>query len=372
MKSGYKRLLIFLSFIVIVLLANSFLLNFLSGYKITVFILVLFAIFHKVFVFERDRHRYLEDLIFEVFLFIMTFFILYYLIGLISGLARIPNYYTVNGIFGIILPIILYTIVREIFRYNMLCKADDSRICTIGVILVFILFDLSNNLFYLGFDSQYGLLRFVALLLLPAISENICYSYITKRTGYIPIIVFELIMTLYPYLIPIIPNPSEYVVSIIYLIIPVLFALRIGKFFNLKKDDRIPSDYHKRKYRGILGPALIVLAMVYFYSGYFRFYAIAIAGNSMTPNLRKGDIVIVDQKYRDLEVGDVIAFRQNKVIIVHRIIKIVEIDDEYFYYTQGDANNHMDDLVIDKDMVIGKTINRIPLVGYPTVWFGEM
>ena len=161
--------------------------------------------------------------------------------------------------------------------------------------------------------------------------------------------------------------------AIIYLVVPVLFALRIARFFNRKKDEVLPSDYKKKKLKGIVVPVILIMAMVYLYSGYFRFYAIAIASGSMEDKIHKGDVVIVDQdyNYKDLEIGDVIAYRHEKIIVVHRIAKKVEIGDSYYYYTKGDANNNMDDLVIEEDVFIGKVRYKIPYIGYPTVWFNE-
>ena len=159
--------------------------------------------------------------------------------------------------------------------------------------------------------------------------------------------------------------------SVIYLLVPVLFAYKISKFFNLKKDDLIPRDYMKKKFTGIMLPTIIIIILVYFYSGYFRYFAIAIASGSMEPKIYRGDIVIVDQKFSNLKKGDVIAFKQNNIIIVHRIVKIIKYDKSNLYYTKGDANNKMDDFITEKDMIVGKVKIKLPLIGYPTVWFNR-
>ena len=269
----------------------------------------------------------------------------------------------------LLLPLTLYCILREYFRYNMLCKADGNKLCTILVVITFIFFDVSNDYFSVHFDSNFAILRFCALSLLPALSKNISYSYVTKKVGYKPIILFDLVFVLYQYVIPIIPNPNEYLLSIIILLVPVLFAFRIVRFFNLKKLDRIASDYKKNKAVGMAVPLFLVLVMIYFYSGYFKFYAIAIASGSMSPIIGKGDVVVVDRKFNELEVGDVIAFKKENLIIVHRIVKILEIDDKLYYYTKGDANAEKDNWVIFDDSVIGRVVFNLPYIGYPTLWF---
>ena len=371
MKIGYKRLLLFSLMIIAILLINTFFINFLLGYKRIILISILLCIFKFCFILEKDKHRYMKDILFEILVYSLTFFLLYYLLGFVVGLAKNQNYLTIAGMKDIILPLVLYCIVREIFRYNMLCKADGNKLCTIIVIVLFIMFDITNDIYYTNFISQRETLKFIALNLLPAISTNISYSYISKQMGYKPIILFDLVFKLFFYLVPIIPNPSEYIVSIIYLIYPIVFTLRLFKFFNQKKMDIIPRDYHKKKFKGALIPVIIVLILIYFYSGYFRFYSIVIASGSMEPNINIGDVVIVDQKATKFDVDDVIAYKQENIIIVHRIAKKINLGDSYYYYTKGDANSSMDDFVIEADMIVGKVNYKIPYLGYPTIWFSK-
>ena len=373
MKKGYKKLLFFSFIIIVLILCNTFIINFLSGYKIVLFLTILLLIFNRVFVIEKDRHLYFKDILFEIFMFSMAFFILYYLMGLFVGLAKTANYLSFYSIKVIILPLILYCVLREVFRYNMLCKADNNKLCTILVIVLIILMDISNDYYYADFNTSYDILRFIALVFLPAISKGLSYSYISKKMGYKPVIIFDLVFSLYKYVFPLIPNPNEYIVSIICLVTPILFAFRIVKFFEVREKHKLPSDYKKLKLKGIALPLAVLLVLVYFYSGYFRYFTIAIASGSMEPMIKKGDVVIADQKFdsKKLEIGQVIAYKKNGVIIVHRIVKKIKLGDSYIYYTKGDANSNMDDFVIEEDMIVGRVNHKISYIGYPTVWFNN-
>lgn len=373
MKSGYKRLLLFLAVLFVIVLINTFFINFLSGYGIVAFLIIVLFIFHKLFIIEKDRNPNIKNMMFEVFIFLIAFFILYYLLGLVVGLAKTSSHLNYNGIKDILLPIILYSILREVFRFNMLSKAENNYICTILVVILLILLDVTNTFYYSNFDSQFDMLRFVALAFLPAISKNIAYSYISKHVGYKPIIVFDLIFSLYGYIVPIVPNINEYVTSMVYILVPILLAFRFFYVFERRLNNKVTSDYKKFKFKTLLATLLIIFIIIYFYSGYFRYYAVAIATGSMHPNIKKGDVVIIDQKYPydNLKVGQVIAVRKEGVIIVHRIEKRIKINNEYFYYTKGDANRHTDNYIIDKDMVMGLVNKKIPYIGYPTVMFNE-
>ena len=114
-----------------------------------------------------------------------------------------------------------------------------------------------------------------------------------------------------------------------------------------------------------------IIILVYFYSGYFRFYAIAIATGSMSPGIRRGDIVIIDKKDKKIKESDIIAYKKVQTIIVHRVIQKIRLKDTYIYYTKGDANNNKDDFVIEEDMILGKVKYKIPFIGYPTILFNK-
>ena len=115
-------------------------------------------------------------------------------------------------------------------------------------IVLFILFDLNYNTIPRSFVDNYSVLKYVALILLPTISKNLSYTYVSKKMGYKPIIIFDLVFSLYPYIIPVLPNPSEYVMSIIYLLVPIFFAFRLVNFFEKNNDNLLSSDYHKIKF----------------------------------------------------------------------------------------------------------------------------
>jgi len=97
----------------------------------------------------------------------------------------------------------------------------------------------------------------------------------------------------------------------------------------------------------------------------------AITSSSMWPALKKGDLVLVKAVQKDeLEVKDIIVYRNEKGFTIHRII---EINGEKII-TKGDANNISDVAITYKD-VVGKTLSwssgnpiRIPSMGYISIW----
>ena len=73
-----------------------------------------------------------------------------------------------------------------------------------------------------------------------------------------------------------------------------------------------------------------------------------------------------------LEMHGIIYFdmedTQDKVTVIHRIIKIELNEGKKEFYTKGDANNSEDNYpIIEKD-IIGTAIFKVKYLGYPTVW----
>ena len=371
----YFRITLFLLILLLILGINSFIYNFLSNYYMIAFLLIILVIFKIFFGFEKDRHRYIKDIIIDLFINLLTFFILYYLLGIIITFARTPNYYSWYGFINFILRIILFIVLREILRYQILNKCDGSKIATILSIFCFVFLDITNNFYFYNFESKYNIFIFLALYLLPSLSNNLLATYLTKKVGYKPVIFFMMFMTLYAYLLPIIPNPNKYISSVINFVFPLIILYKEYNFFKKESDEEIERHYNKVNISFLVISLVITIILVYFTSGYFHYHAIAVASGSMSPLIDKGDVVVIekiDNKYDSLKIGDVIAFEYSNVIIVHRIINIVHDRGEYFFYTKGDANENDDNFVVNGNMVEGIVNNKIPFIGLPTVWLNEL
>ncbi len=375
MKKGYKKLLLFELIIFLILILNSFVWNILTKYTIILFLIIILIIFKFIFGFEKDKHRYTKDIILDTIIFLITFFLLYYLLGVIIGFAKSGNHYTINGLKTFIIPITSLILLEEYFRYMIMCKAEGNRIVIITTILLFTFIDTTSAIYYTSFNSTYNTFIFIALSLLPAISKNIGFSYLVTKIGYKPLILYQLTISLYYYLIPIVPNPDKYISSIIQFALPILYCYKNYTFLQKTHDEKLERDYKKKKVFPISVSIIIVSIIVYLTSGYFHFWSIAVASGSMEPKISKGDVVIIekiDNNYKKLKKGDIIAYKYKNVIIVHRIINIIEEKNKYYFYTKGDANNKEDNFVIKEDMVIGEVNHKIPFIGKATVWLNEI
>ena len=374
MKKSYIKIILFIFTFSFILVLNSLKFKMLGQIGLDIVLLLSLVIMYFTFGFEKDRHRYSKDIILEIIIILIAFFLFYYLSGILIGFAKNTNYVTINSFCNIIIPIIFYFFIKEFLRYQLLMKSSESKTLIIITCIFFIIIDnvVPFSAHSLGFNKDTFLL--IALTFLPSISENILCSYLSLNLGYKPGIVYLLIMQLYKYLLPIIPNPNEYLYSLIFLIFPLIVLVRIENWFKKDRIENVVLDNYRQSKKELLfflPLTIFICVLIYVVSGYFRYYAVAVASGSMEPEISKGDIVIVDKNYNEINVGDVLAYKHDQKVIIHRVYRIIKTNDEYFIYTKGDANNDYDKYKITEDLFIGIVKIKIPLIGYPTVLVNE-
>ena len=257
----------------------------------------------------------------------------------------------------------------------IISKCFDEKWLLVTTCILFINLDLLGKYDLSSFSTKYDTFIFIAIIFLPIISRNILCTYLSYKVGYKPVILYSLLTGLYGYLMPIIPNPNQYIYSIVWLVIPFILLYRMYKYFHKEKHDlKIERDYHKKKFGTLILPTVFMIIIVYFVSGYFHYHAIVVASGSMETSISKGDVVIIEKvkDQTDIELNQIIAYHYNKIIVVHRLVKKINVDGEPIFYTKGDANEEVDNYKITKDMIIGIVNIKIPYIGYPTVWINEL
>ena len=377
---SYYIIFSFETIIMFLAILNSFNSSLSNVYVLPFILFICDVIFFFVLGFEKSNKRLNKIVSFDVFMYSMIFLILYYLFGIIIGYAESNNYLTLYGLTVFIIPTILKIIFKEHLRNSLLTKSGDNKFLIIYTALLFIMIDIFPALSILKISNTHDTFLFIALVLLPSITTNILATYINIKVGYIPVIIYLLIFSLYQYIVPIVPDPNEYLKAIIDFVLPILILFKVRKNINKYSEERqeIDRNYNRPTIILLIIPIVLIIIIIYFVSGYFKYYALAIASGSMHPVFDRGSVVITERvndkygNYSKLKEGEIIAYRTGKNIIVHRLIRIVSAGDELFYYTKGDANNEEDDYLIKKEDIIGIVRFKIPYIGYPTVWFSEI
>ena len=100
---------------------------------------------------------------------------------------------------------------------------------------------------------------------------------------------------------------------------------------------------------------------------FFGKKAFVIISGSMIPEIQIGDVVIVDET-DNVKVGDIIAFRRESTVIVHRIVKEMNVKENVMYQTKGDNNNVEDPELVEVSSIEGVCVGKIPYIGKILMW----
>ncbi len=124
---------------------------------------------------------------------------------------------------------------------------------------------------------------------------------------------------------------------------------------------------------------MIILLIILFVSGvilinsytkpnevpsFFGWKPFIVLSGSMETQIMTGDVAVVKEVDTDiLKEGDIIAFKDDELVITHRIERIEEIDGETRYITKGDNNNAEDIGYVSPKQVEGLYQFRVARLG---------
>ena len=373
MKRSQKIIIGLLSFMFLVLLINSFITKIFSRYSICAFIFIVLIISYLLLGMEKEKSRYNKDIILSLLIYIAIYYITTYLFGLFIGFNK--NVYSSNIILILknIVPIIILIPLSELLRYIINSKIKDNYILLGLSIFVFTLIDTTITIQASSFKNFYDTLKVIGLFILPSLSKNYLLTYLTIKVSYKPNLVYRYLMELPRYILPIVTSFGVYIESIIYISFPIIvFIIIYNDFKKREKKNIILSSKFKKNTKFIYYIVTIILiTIVSLTSGYFKYQAIVIATGSMTPNINKGDMVVIEKvapkDAKKLKEGEVLAFKRENKIVVHRIYKIYTSGNEIFFKTKGDHNNAPDGYLTEAKEILGTVKFNIRYIGYPTV-----
>ena len=372
LKNINKIYIIQISIIGLFLLFCFFVLpNFINYYQIflTLYFGIIFLIFKFSFGIPRDR-KILNKICFRyVFAILLSYIIVIYLLGLFTGFTT--NVYSLR-IFDVIkniLPIIFFVIFRELIRHIIAFQSKKKIGPIIILTIIYIIIDILPMILLTKFTNHYNVFTFITVYCIELIGREVLSSYLVYYTGIYPSLLYNIIFAIAPYILPIYPNLGNYLNAILGLLLPFIIYIIIKKWINY--NNKGTKDFAIVKIIGI--PILIFsLLIVILTSGIFKYQLIAIASDSMNPIYYRGDAVIYEKvNVGEIKEGDILVFTKNSSIITHRVIKVIEDNDNLKFQTKGDNNENVDFDYTDENQVLGIVKYIVKYVGLPTIWFNE-
>ena len=305
---------------------------------------------------------------------IVMYFAIIYGCGLLLG--YLENGYSlqigsiINNTFGPLITIICI----ELFRYVFI-KANTDKLTIIKIMtVILIVFEFLLSIKLSNFNNIQNIFKIVTGTGLPIIMKNITMSYLSYHVGFQTTLLYRLVMDLYLYIVPIVPDLGDYINSILGVGLPFLIYLNsskiIDEFNNGVEHEFLESCFgpHDLVIIGVIGCLTLLCSRM------LPWYVIGVASESMNPQITKGDAVVIEKvkKPEDIKKGNVLSFYKEGKEIVHRFVEIEEKDGTICYITKGDANQTEDMGCLKFEDITGIVKVKIPYVAYPRVFLSEI
>ena len=275
--------------------------------------------------------------------------------------------------FGLhILPAAVIIAATELIRSALL--THKGFLITLVTYILCILSELLLGRGVSQMGSMTGFLDTVGMTLLPALTSNLFYNYVSRRYGALPNIAYRLVLSLTVSFLPVVPAIPDALNSFALLVLPLILWI----FISMLYEKRNKQPRSKRAILSTVGTLLSVLVsvvLVMLISCEFRYGMIVISTPSMRGTIEVGDATLYET-YEDQLIleDDIIVFSQgeNGAKIIHRVVEIQNINGETRYYTQGDANPERDPGYLTDGDIRGVYICKIPYVGEASLWFRDL
>lgn len=298
----------------------------------------------------------------------------YYVSGLFVGFTRTGYGLSADVTFRLTVPIGIIIVSTELIRY-VLCAQKD-KVATAAAYIIGLLGDVLIYSNLAGITIFAIFMEVVALALLPGILSNLLYNYLTVRYGWKPNLVYRTLTVWVFYLIPYGSGLSGSLVAFMNLMLPLAIYIFIDSLFEKKKRYALVQTSRFSRFASKVLTVVVLILMigtVMLVSNHFYYGAYVIATDSMTGELNKGDVAIYE-RYEEqfIQEGQVIVFKQNGSVIIHRVVDIQIINGIARYYTKGDANEGIDAGYITEGQIMGLVNHKLPYFGFPTLWLRSL
>ena len=352
------EIILFISIIMFNIVYKSALLQ-----NITIILLAIYSVVR--FGLMKDNNYIKNTATKIVISSLLIYFITTYILGLVLGFNKTPLAFSLEYLLRVILLEALIIILKEIVRYII---ARHKKLPIIIYTLLLAILDIIIEIKGYNLNNLEAIFIFTTTIIVPVLCKHTLCSYITYKISYIPSIIYNLTISLYQYILPIIPNLGNYLYATTNTVLPFIVYYSISRISHYK--DKIDVYKNKLIRRFIYAPILATLVVIILLaSGLLSHTIIAIGSNSMSPSYNKGDAVIYKKTpIEKIKIGEIIAFKKNGKIITHRIINI---SNNYEITTKGDANNAPDTWIVEKQEILGVVKYTIKYIGYPTIWLNE-
>lgn len=304
----------------------------------------------------------------------LIYVIVYYMLGIAIGYAKSPYDRSFVGIVKNLWMIFGFIVPREIIR-NYFIKGSfkkNQNLILILITLIMVLTDVSYANFASMSNSLGGLIEFFIKTFLPLLGLNIFLTYLSTKDNFISSLIYIAIIKIVSVITPVFPNNIFFLLVLIDYLVPLFTFIRIEDLFSRyhRIGFSLESNNHYRIVRLVFIFGLILVLT--FTTRLLPIMPTVIMSNSMNPQIKRGDMVIIKRKTdENIKINDIIEYKLDNIYVIHRIINIYNSKEGNIYITKGDNNQTKDSKPVKIGQITGKVVMVVPSVGYPTIWIRD-
>ena len=324
---------------------------------------------------QKMRNKY--DITQSIVIIVIIYCMIYFSLGLVFGYERSPYSHEVVAILKNLWTFISVIVFQEFTRYQLV-KLSPKKIGYYALITaLFIIAEIDFWNFSSNFSNNVEFFKYMSQTIVPLIVTNCLFTYLSIMSANLPATIYRCLLMLMTILLPIFPALNWLIKAMMEIVLVIIASLYVN-YVDIKSSRIMTRRQVKKESVVFYIPFVIVLVvLVCFISGTFKYQPIAVLSNSMLPTFARGDAVImkkIDKKdLKKLKKGTILYYSKEGRLIVHRIVSVKHTDDgKVEVTTKGDNNNANDPWVITEDDMIGTVSFMIPYIGYPSVWVNEL
>ena len=328
---------------------------------------ILFLLTHLFYHFYLgevwEKKKYLKETCKTIGILLCLYYLFYFCIGIIVGYKLIPDHSGwTNGL------LLGNFILLELLRDRFVKRKGNIKFLTI----LFACLSFTNIYFFFSLKS----VETIFIVFLISLIESFFLTDVAVLVGRIPTILYR-ILILSPILIfPVIPDFHSFIIGLIFILALLFLWIQLKKY-NSDHKKWISKIRSTKDHDLIFIPIILMLIMIFLLTtGTLDYQLYAIASNSMKPEFQRGDIVfferIKDENVKKIKVGDIVVYKTEERMIVHRVVEKRYENGKNIFITKGDYNDQVDEKSVMESDIVGVVKTHISYLGYPTVWVNEL
>lgn len=350
----------------------TYLQNIINYHNIINFLFWITILIISITTFNKGykRNKYKDILFKDILILILLYIIIYYLLGFIVGFQQSPLNFELSNIIKNLIKYVLLRIIIETVKY-FLIKENNTKTFIIITTILFIIINIDINYIINLLEQPKELFKYFSNTIIPTTIYGIVGTYIIKNSSLKSNISLQIVPLILTYSIKISPNLDWYLYSVFH----IVYLLLLYTYLKYEIDKREKTEQKAKKNIYSQIPIIsISIIMILFVLGIFTYVPIGVMSNSMKPIFERGDIIVYKKvkNINDIKENDIICYQLDNIKVMHRVIKIENINNKKYFTTKGDNLLSNDPLKVKEEQIIGTIIFTIPRLGYPSVWLYEL